>query len=107
MPDGISLDELKREMRENNQYSAANDSKYRSADERVYVYVYLNEFSDIDGISAYLHEITDYDEKNCFVVAWAEVNKLLDLAQTKMSKQFIRNSAFSERGHCRGGSGMY
>jgi len=53
----------------------------------IYVYVYLNEDSNIEAIQPFVQEITERDEENVVAVAWISVDKLEELA----SQEEVRN----------------
>lgn len=53
----------------------------------VYVYVYLNDGTNIEVIEPFVQEITDQDEENTVAVAWVTVNGLEELA----SLEEVRN----------------
>lgn len=53
----------------------------------VYVYVYLNDGTNMEVIQPFVQEITDQDEENAVAVAWISVNGLEELA----SLEEVRN----------------
>ncbi len=94
-------------------------------EELVYVYVYLNDGTNIEVIQPFVQEITDQDEENGVAVVWVAVNGLEELASLEVVKtirtvvppvtnlgsvttegDFVHGTASARSNYSQDGSGM-
>jgi hypothetical protein len=85
MPSGMTKDTLERQMEQNHQLTHETET----GKTLVYVYIQMNASDDITSLNSFVWNVTDRDPANHLVVAWVNINDLINLASLE-SVQFIR-----------------